>query len=168
MFNLHKVNLTFFVYYSKGRYRVLGERAVHLKVLQTLNQCLTNAVVCANESVSAVLHSTIFAVTSVLVSPFLQFLSVLMEKIYVYFLLNKVSAFDPSRLNMDTDLHFLLCTLFKDNNVANTFWKVSKSSEIGSIFDSKLSKFPAEMSDVMVNFKLIKTPTLSAVTKGYC
>jgi len=59
-------------------------------------------------------------------------------------------------MDMDKDLQVLLCTLFKDKNVAATFWKTSESSEIGLIFASKLRVFPSDLSDSLVSFCKIK------------
>ena len=61
----------------------------------------------------------------------------------------KVSAFEPSRMNLEEDVHSLMCTLLKDRLIASTFWKLGFESGLGAVFESKLSRFPARMTEAI-------------------
>ena len=60
---------------------------------------------------------------------------------------SQVSAFEPSRMNLEDDVHLLMCTLLKDRRIAATFWKLGFESGLGSVFESKLSQFPARITE---------------------
>jgi hypothetical protein len=50
-------------------------------------------------------------------------------------------------MNLEEDVHALMCTLLKDKRIAATFWKLGFESGLGSVFESKLSQFPARITE---------------------
>jgi hypothetical protein len=50
-------------------------------------------------------------------------------------------------MNLEDDVHALMCTLLKDRRIATTFWKLGFESGLGFVFESKLARFPAKMSE---------------------
>ena len=52
-------------------------------------------------------------------------------------------------MNLEDDVHSLMCTLFKDRLIATTFWKLGFESGLGVVFESKLSRFPAQMTEAI-------------------
>ena len=60
-----------------------------------------------------------------------------------------MSSFDPARMNLDADVHELMKTLFKDKKIAATFWKLGLDSGLGLVFESKMSLFPAKMTEAV-------------------
>jgi hypothetical protein len=94
-----------------------------------------------------------------------------MNEEYVQFsdLVFQVSAFEPSRMNLDEDIHSLMCTLLKDRLIASTFWKLGLESGLGVVFESKLSRFPAEMSAAIdLCVALAEASSVSADEVAHC
>ena len=50
-------------------------------------------------------------------------------------------------MNLDDHLHALMKTILKDKRIAAAFWKLGFDSGLGFIFESKLARFPAQMTE---------------------
>ena len=50
-------------------------------------------------------------------------------------------------MNLEDDVHALMCALLRDRRIASTFWKLGFESGLGIVFESKLARFPAKMSE---------------------
>ena len=50
-------------------------------------------------------------------------------------------------MKLEDDVHALMCALLRDRRIATTFWKLGFESGLGLVFESKLARFPAQMSE---------------------
>lgn len=107
---------------SLAKYQYLGSRAVQLRVVHHLERILKNPVIVANITMKGIANGVCYSIISAL-----------------------VSAFEPQRMGLSTDIHSLALGLLKNEAVAMDFWRQGSELGLGSHFTQLASSFPSSL-----------------------
>ena len=107
-----------------GKYKSLGERAFQLNVIEYLSSGLLCDALNANQVIAAISHGVVFGLLSIL-----------------------VTAFDPSRMGIESKLFDLILVLVKTEIIANVVWKEGLDSNQGlsNYIGQILTEYPANI-----------------------
>ncbi|TRY70692.1 hypothetical protein TCAL_16356 [Tigriopus californicus] len=107
---------------SLAKYQYLGSRAVQLRVVHQLERILKNPVIVSNTTMRGIANGVCYSIVSAL-----------------------VSAFEPARMGLSTDIHSLALVLLKNEAVALDFWRQGSELGLGTHFTQLASSFPASL-----------------------